>query len=103
MTKLKFPITNLWNKSFYGKVFVDIFSFEMLADANIIFICVLLNVKRDIITDFLMKIFYDDKVITLRDSQVLLLNKSLPLSIFEIEDSLKMLDKNIRDVKNFSF
>ncbi|AYE36416.1 consevred protein [Borrelia turcica IST7] len=103
LTKLKFPITNLWNKSFYGKVFVDTFSFEMLADANIIFICVLLNVKRDIITDFLMKIFYDDKVITLRDSQVLLLNKSLPLSIFEIEDSLKMLDKNIRDVKNFSF
>ncbi|QMU99322.1 xanthine dehydrogenase family protein subunit M [Borrelia sp. A-FGy1] len=103
LTKLKFPITNLWNKSFYGKVFVDTFSFEMLEYTKIIFICVLLNVKRDIISDFLMKIFYDDKVITLRDSQALLLNKSLPLSMFEIEDSLKMLDRNIRDMKNFSF
>ncbi|UER67719.1 xanthine dehydrogenase family protein subunit M [Borrelia sp. BU AG58] len=102
LTKLKFPITNLWNKSFYGRVFVDALSFEMLASVNIIFICVLLNVKRDIISEFLMKIFYDDKVITLRDSQVLLLNKSLPLSVSEIEDSIKMLDKNVRDVKNFS-
>ncbi|UGQ16228.1 xanthine dehydrogenase family protein subunit M [Borrelia sp. RT5S] len=103
LTKLKFPITNLWNKSFYGRVFVDTFSFEMLENVNVIFICVLLNIKRDVISDFLIKIFYDDKVITLRDSQVLLLNKSLPLSISEIEDSLKMLDKNVRDAKNCSF
>ncbi|WP_445436042.1 xanthine dehydrogenase family protein subunit M [Candidatus Borreliella tachyglossi] len=102
LTKLKFPITNLWNKSFYSKVFVDTFSFDILEEVDIIFICVLLNIKRDIISDFLMKIFYDDKVITLRDFQVLLLGKSLPFSLFEIEDSLKMLDKNIRDAKNFS-
>ncbi|AAX17880.1 consevred protein [Borrelia turicatae] len=102
LSKLKFPITNLWNKSFCSRIFVDTFSFDILEEANIIFICVLLNIKRDIISDFLMKIFYNDKVITLRDFQVLLLNKSLPLSLIEIEDSLKMLDKNIRDVKNFS-
>ncbi|AAX17062.1 consevred protein [Borrelia hermsii] len=103
LNKLKFPITNLWNKSFYSKIFVDTFSSDILEEVNIIFICVLLNVKRDIISDFLMKIFYNDKVITLRDSQVLLLNKSLPLSLVEIEDSLKMLDRNMRDVKNFNF
>ncbi|AHH14057.1 consevred protein [Borrelia hermsii] len=102
LNKLKFPITNLWNKSFYSSIFVDTFSSNILEEVNIIFICVLLNVKRDIISDFLMKIFYNDKVITLRDSQVLLLNKSLPLSLVEIEDSLKMLDRNIRDVKNFN-
>ncbi|AHH12577.1 Hypothetical protein BHO_0059500 [Borrelia hermsii YBT] len=102
LNKLKFPITNLWNKSFYSRIFVDTFSSDILEEVNIIFICVLLNVKRDIISDFLMKIFYNDKVITLRDSQVLLLNKSLPLSLVEIEDSLKMLDRNMRDVKNFN-
>ncbi|AHH08532.1 xanthine dehydrogenase family protein subunit M [Borrelia anserina] len=102
LSKLKFPITNLWNKSFYSKIFVDTFSFEILEEVNIVFICVLLNVKRDIISDFIMKIFYNDKVITLRDLQVLLLNKSLPLSLVEIEDSIKMLDKHIRDVKNFN-
>ncbi|WP_024653482.1 FAD binding domain-containing protein [Borrelia persica] len=102
LSKVKFPITNLWNKSFYSRIFDSVFSFNFLEEVNIIFICVLLNVKRDVISDFLMKIFYNDKVITLRDFQVLLLNKSLPLSLVEIEDSLKMLDKNIRDVKNFS-
>ncbi|BDU62770.1 consevred protein [Candidatus Borrelia fainii] len=102
LSKLKFPITNLWNKSFCSRIFVDTFSFDILKEANIIFICVLLNIKRDIISDFLMKIFYNDKVITLRDFQVLLLSKSLPLSLVEIEESLKMLDKNIKDVKNFS-
>ncbi|AJA58693.1 consevred protein [Borrelia miyamotoi] len=102
LSKLKFPITNVWNKSFYSRIFVDSFSFDILEEVNIIFVCVLLNVKRGIISDFLMKIFYNDKVITLRDFQVLLINKSLPLSVFEIEDSLKMLDKNIRDAKIFS-
>ncbi|QFP41797.1 xanthine dehydrogenase family protein subunit M [Borrelia miyamotoi] len=102
LSKLKFPITNVWNKSFYSRIFVDSFSFDVLEEVDIIFVCVLLNVKRDIISDFLMKIFYNDKVITLRDFQVLLINKSLPLSVFEIEDSIKMLDKNIRDAKIFS-
>ncbi|WP_024654824.1 FAD binding domain-containing protein [Borrelia hispanica] len=102
LSKLKFPITNLWNKSFYNRIFDYAFSFNFLDEINIIFICVLLNVKRNIISDFLMKIFYNDKVITLRDFQVLLLNKTLPLSLVEIEDSLRMLDKSIRDVKNFS-
>ncbi|ETZ18701.1 hypothetical protein BDCR2A_00674 [Borrelia duttonii CR2A] len=102
LSKLKFPITNLWNKSFCSRIFDYTFSFNFLDEINIIFICVLLNVKRNIISDFLMKIFYNDKVITLRDFQVLLLNKTLPLSLVEIEDSLRMLDKSIRDVKNFS-
>ncbi|WP_052456023.1 hypothetical protein, partial [Borrelia crocidurae] len=102
LSKLKFPITNLWNKSFCSRIFDYTFSFNFLDEINIIFICVLLNVKRNIISDFLMKIFYNDKVITLRDFQVLLLNKTLPLSLIEIEDSLRMLDKSIRDVKNFS-
>ncbi|ACH93496.1 FAD binding domain-containing protein [Borrelia duttonii] len=102
LSKLKFPITNLWNKSFCSRIFDYTFSFNFLDEMNIIFICVLLNVKRNIISDFLMKIFYNDKVITLRDFQVLLLNKTLPLSLVEIEDSLRMLDKSIRDVKNFS-
>ncbi|WNY65088.1 xanthine dehydrogenase family protein subunit M [Borreliella carolinensis] len=102
VTKFKFPMMNLWNRSFYHKIFFNTLSFDILEEADIIFICILLNIKRDIISDFLLKIFYDDKVIVIKDFQVLLLNKSLPLSFSEIENSLKMLDKNIRDFKNFN-
>lgn len=73
-----------------------------LEETDVIFICILSNIKRDVINDFLLKIFYDDKMIVIKDFQVLLLNKSLPLSFSEIENSLKMLDKNIRDSKNFN-
>ncbi|WP_301409752.1 xanthine dehydrogenase family protein subunit M [Borreliella tanukii] len=102
VTKFKFPMMNLWNRSFYHKIFFNTSSFDILEETDIIFICILLNIKRDVINDFLLKIFYDDKVIVIKDFQILLLNKSLPLSFSEIENSLKMLDKNIRDSKNFN-